>query len=86
METAAQPFAEYEARAYVRHHDAAARDLSRMNRASLQALELDALSATGAQRLYGGPVSKDELASSILELRFPRISAARQVVAEAVSE
>jgi hypothetical protein len=68
---------------YVRAHDADAGSLDREKPAWLRHLYEKAVKDAGQIRLMGGPVSKDELISSILELRYPRIAEARGVIAGA---
>lgn len=49
-------------------HDACARMLNRMTVANLRIVHARNLSAHGREILFGGPQSKDELISAILEL------------------
>lgn len=67
---------------YVTEHDDDAKRLSRRSRTGLVVEEGRALTASGAQRIVGGPRTPDELIASILELRYPRIAEARAVLAE----
>jgi len=60
------------AAALIAAHDADVRLLSRKPKYELVAIETMELRAAGMERLFGGPVSKDEFLSSILDLRFPR--------------
>lgn len=49
--------------------NAAVKRYSKMTKVQLRNEWLAALSDTGSQSVYGGPVSKDELIRAILELR-----------------
>jgi hypothetical protein len=60
------------AAALIAAHDTDVRLLSRKPKYELVAIEAMELRAAGMERLFGGPVSKDEFLSSILDLRFPR--------------
>lgn len=76
------PFASAdEAMACIREHDRHAVLLSRYSAAFLRTVEQDELRRRGIGQLTIGDLSKDELAASILELRFPHISQARTVIA-----
>jgi hypothetical protein len=73
------------AEAYVRRHDA---DASRYSRPvwtarGLRPVEERMLKLAGGQRIAGGPVGKDELVASILDLSYPHIAEARAVIARA---
>lgn len=58
-----------EATAFRAAHDRTVTELWRKSRTALAALELTELRATGADRVFGGPYSKDELVRAILDLR-----------------
>ncbi len=47
------------------------RSLSRRRRSDLELIERSHLRAAGIQRISGGPRSKDELITAILEYRYP---------------
>lgn len=60
-----------EAHALIAARDNYARAVYRMSRARLAALYRTELAERGMQLLYGGPASKDELTSAIMNLRYP---------------
>lgn len=67
---------ETEARNLIRAHDDECKQLNRKPKYELAAIETAELAAHGMTRLWvAGPLSKDELIHSILDLRYP---AARQ--------
>lgn len=51
--------------------DSDVRALSRMTRHELAALERSELAAIGREHIFGGPVTKDELLSAIVNMRYP---------------
>jgi hypothetical protein len=59
------------ARALVEAHDADARTLSRKTRHELAVFERSEMAARGMEHVYGGPVTKEELLRSILDMRYP---------------
>jgi hypothetical protein len=67
---------------YVKGHDEDARKYSRWTIVKLRREESAALAASGCHRVHGGPVSKDELIASILDMRWPHVDEARAVLAE----
>jgi hypothetical protein len=62
---------ETEARELSKAHGEYARGAWRMTKAALASLYRAEISAQGTHLLYGGPGSKDELASAVVALRFP---------------
>lgn len=66
---------------YVKHHDAEAVGLTRLSLLKLRQVEQSALKASGGQRIAGGPVGRDELIASTLEIHYPLIAEARAVLA-----
>lgn len=66
---------------YVTAYDDDARYFSRRSLAALAVDEKRMLGESGGQRIAGGPVGRDELVASILELRYPRIAEARAMLA-----
>lgn len=52
-------------------HNAYVKRINRMSRASLADLERQELADRGIVRVMGGPVTRDELISSLCELRYP---------------
>lgn len=60
-----------EAQQFRQDHDSYARAIWRKPKGTLAALYRQELAAAGRQLLYGGPVSKDELANALVDLRFP---------------
>src|ERR1700751_3906948 len=62
---------ETEAKRFRIDHDNAARMLNRMSKEQLKTVFVRNLQERGMEILYGGPVSKDELISSILNFSYP---------------
>jgi hypothetical protein len=75
-----------QAATYVTAHDEDAKFFSLRSTAALAIEEKRMLRETGGQRVAGGPVSRDELVSSLLEMRYPCSAEARAVLAEPGSE
>jgi hypothetical protein len=71
-----------QAATYVTAHDEDAKFFSLRSTAALAIDEKRMLRETGGQRIAGGPRSRDELASSLLEMRYPCIAEARAMLAE----
>jgi YD repeat-containing protein len=65
------------ARAYISQYDARARRLARTSLPDLRVTYARVLGSAGQILLVGGPVTREELATAILELEFPEISEAR---------
>jgi hypothetical protein len=63
---------------YILEHDKRVVQLDRMPIASLRSIYRDLLTEAGTSLIYGGPVSRDEFISEIIELEFPQIRAARE--------
>ena len=59
------------AQAYRQAHDARVKELYRTALPALRDLERDQLARQGLRRVFGGPVSKDELVSAILATEYP---------------
>jgi hypothetical protein len=72
----------FEARDYIREHDNSVKGLSRRRISELRENYRTAQAHHGQETIYGGPVSKDEFISAILELEYPRISEARKIYSE----
>lgn len=70
-----------EAHAKIIHHDTYVRSLNRLTKANLAAVYRRELAKRGREILYGGPASRDELLSAIVDLRYPlaEMNEARQV-------
>ena len=66
---------------YVTAHDEDAKFFSLHSTAALAIEEKRMIRVTGGQRVAGGPVSRDELVSSLLERRYPHIAEARAMLA-----
>ena len=67
-----------EAHAYVLRHDERAKALHRMTMPTLRQIEDGILHRQMMTRIVGGPVSKDELERSILDMEFPHVAEARK--------
>ena len=72
----------FEARSYIQTHDNRVKMLDRMTMDGLRRDDKAAMYRAGLKRLLGGPVSRDEFISDILELEFPDISEARRLYYE----
>jgi hypothetical protein len=70
-----------EARTLIKDHDAYVRVISRKTKTDLAALYRRELARRGRELLYGGPGSKDEFISAIVDLEYPLglMNEARQV-------
>jgi hypothetical protein len=62
---------EDEARAHRADHDNYAKAISRMTKAELAILYRREMAIRGTELLYGGPGSKDEFISAIMNLNYP---------------
>ena len=62
---------ETEARTFREAHDAYAKRLTRTAKAQLANMYRLELADLGMTSVYGGPQSKDELISALMELRYP---------------
>lgn len=71
-------------RAYILAHDKRVVQLDRMPIASLRSIYRDLLTEAGTSLIYGGPVSRDEFISAVIELEFPEVRAAREAYVQSV--
>ena len=65
------PMSELQARTIREARDGYVQSLSRKTKAALAALHREELAALGREILFGGPASKTELITALVELRYP---------------
>ena len=82
MTTALSPA---DARAYITEHDKRVKLLDRKTVAVLCSIYLAAMRDAGMIQVMGGPESKDEFISAIVEIEFPEIRTAREVYVQSVA-
>jgi hypothetical protein len=63
---------------YILAHDKRVVRLDRMPIAALRSIYRDLLTETGSALIYGGPVSRDEFISAVIDQEFPEDRAARE--------